>query len=86
MPLRTKTFRARSSGLGIVIAIGIIAINKCKKQIGSVFLHLVPLPPEEEKLKFYIICCSFSLCNSACSLKSPDHTGHVVSESGDLQY
>ena len=40
----------------------------------------------EEKLKFYIISCSFCLCNSACSLQSLDHVGHIVSESGDLQY
>ena len=39
---------------------------------------------EEEKLKFYITSCSFCLCNSACSLQSLDHEGHVVSESGDL--
>ena len=41
---------------------------------------------EEQKLKFYITSCSFCLCNSACSLQSLDHLGHVVSESGDLQY
>ena len=41
---------------------------------------------EEEKLKFYITSCSFCLCNSACSLQSLDHVGHVVSESGDLEY
>ena len=41
---------------------------------------------EEEKLKFYITSCSFCLCNSACSLQSLDHIGHVVSESGDSQY
>ena len=41
---------------------------------------------EEEKLKFYVTSCSFCLCNSACSLQSLDHAGHVVSESGDLQY
>jgi len=39
---------------------------------------------EEEKLKFYITSCSFFLCNSACSLQSLDHIGHIVSESGDL--
>ena len=39
---------------------------------------------EEQKLKFYITSCSFCLCNSACSLESLDHIGHVVSESGDL--
>ena len=41
---------------------------------------------EEEKLKFYITSFSFCLCNSACHLQSLDHVGHVVSESGDLQY
>ena len=41
---------------------------------------------EEEKLKFHITSCLFCLCNSACSLQSLDHVGHVVSESGDLQY
>ena len=41
---------------------------------------------KEEKLKFYITSCSFCLCNSACSLQSMDHVGHVVSESGDLEY
>ena len=41
---------------------------------------------EEEKLKFYITSCSFCLCNSACSLQSLDHQGHVISEGGDLQY
>ena len=41
---------------------------------------------EEEKLTFYITSCSFCLCNSACSLQSLDHIGHIVSESGDLQY
>ena len=40
---------------------------------------------EEEKLKFYITSF-FWLCNSACSLQSLDHIGHIVSESGDLQY
>ena len=39
---------------------------------------------EEEKLKFYITSCSFCLCNSAFSLLSLDHVGHVVSESGNL--
>ena len=32
----------------------------------------------EEKLKFYIISCSFCLCNSACSLQSLDHVGHIL--------
>ena len=41
---------------------------------------------EEEKLKFCITSWSFCLCNLACSLQSLDHVGHVVSESGDLQY
>ena len=41
---------------------------------------------EEEKLEFYITSCSFWLCNSAFSLQSLDHVGHVVSESRDLQY
>ena len=41
---------------------------------------------EEEKLKFYITSCSFCLCNSAGSLQSLDPVGHIVSESGDLQY
>ena len=41
---------------------------------------------EEEKVTFYIISFSFCLCNSACPLQSLDHVGHVVSESGDLQY
>ena len=41
---------------------------------------------EEEKLKFYITSCSFCHHNSACSLQSLDHVGHVVSESADLQY
>ena len=41
---------------------------------------------KEEKLKFYITSCSFCLCNSACYMQSLDHVGHVVSESGDLQY
>ena len=40
---------------------------------------------EEEKLKFYITS-SFCLCNSACPLQSLDHLGHIVSESGDLEY
>ena len=40
---------------------------------------------EEEKLKFYITC-SLCLCNSACSLQSLDHVGHVVSENGELEY
>ena len=39
----------------------------------------------EERLKFYTTS-SFCLCNSACSLQSLDHVGHVVSESGNLQY
>ena len=46
----------------------------------------VGCPGEEETLKFYITSCSFCLCNSACSLQSLDHIGHIVSESGDLQY
>ena len=46
----------------------------------------VGCPGEEETLKFYITSCSFCLCNSAFSLQSLDHIGHVVSESGDLQY
>ena len=41
---------------------------------------------EEEKLKFYITSCSFCFCNSAYSLQSLDHVGHVGSESGDLKY
>ena len=41
---------------------------------------------EEEKLKFYITSCSFCLYSSACSLQSLDHVGHIVSESGNLQY
>ena len=41
---------------------------------------------EEEKLKFYLTSCSLCLCNSACSLHNLDHIGHIVSESGDLQY
>ena len=41
---------------------------------------------EEEKLKISITSCSFCLHNSACSLQSLDHVGHVVSESGNLQY
>ena len=41
---------------------------------------------EEEKLKFYITSFSSCLCNSACHLQSVDHVGHVVSESGDLEY
>ena len=41
---------------------------------------------EGEELKFYITSCSFSLCNSAYSLQSLDHIGHLVLESGDLQY
>ena len=41
---------------------------------------------EEEKLKFYITPCSFCFCNSAYSLQSLDHVGHVGSESGDLKY
>ena len=41
--------------------------------------------PEENMLKFYN-SCSFCLGNSVCSLKSLDHVGHAVSESGDLQY
>ena len=39
---------------------------------------------EEEKFNFYITSCSFCLCNSACSLQSLGHVGHVVLESGDL--
>ena len=46
----------------------------------------LPDVSEEEKLKFNITSCSFFLCNSACSLLSLDHVGHIVSESGDLQY
>ena len=41
-------------------------------------------PIEEEKLKFYMTSWLFCLCNSACSLQSLDHIGHVVSENGDL--
>ena len=41
---------------------------------------------EEDKLKFHITAFSFCLCNSACPLQSPDHVGHMVSESGGLQY
>ena len=39
---------------------------------------------EEETLKFHITSCSLCLCNSACSLQSLDHIGHVVLESGGL--
>ena len=46
----------------------------------------LPDVSEEEKLKFYITSCSFCLCNSACSLQSLHHQGHIVSEGGDLQY
>ena len=37
---------------------------------------------EEEKLQFYIISCSFCLCNSACSLQSLDHVGHSLKKWG----
>ena len=40
---------------------------------------------EEEKSKFYTTSF-FCLCDSAGPLQSLDHAGHVVSESGDLQY
>ena len=39
---------------------------------------------EEEKLKFYVTSCSFCLCNSAFSLQSLDHVGHIVSEKWGL--
>ena len=55
--------------------------KKKKKRTLTVVISI-----EEEKLKFYITSCSFRLCNSACSLQSLDHVGHVVSESGDSQY
>ena len=32
------------------------------------------------KSKFYMISCSFCLCNSACSLQSLDHVGHTQSQ------
>ena len=41
---------------------------------------------EEEEVTFYIISFSFCLCNLACPLQNLDHVGHIVSESGDLQY
>ena len=41
---------------------------------------------EEEKLKFYITSFSFCLCDIVCLLQNLDQVGHVVSESGDLQY
>ena len=41
---------------------------------------------EEENLKFYITSFSFCLYSSVCPLQSLDHIGHIVSESGDLQY
>ena len=41
---------------------------------------------EEERLKFYITPFAFCLCNSVCPLQNLDQVGHVVSESGDLQY
>ena len=41
---------------------------------------------EEEKLKFYIASFFFCLCNSACLLQILDQVGHMVSESGGLQY
>ena len=37
---------------------------------------------EEEKLKFYVISCSFCLCDSACSLQSLDQVRHIVSKQG----
>ena len=49
--------------------------------------HLILFDPsEEEKLKFYITSCPFCLCNSACFFQSLDHIGHVVSETGELEY
>ena len=55
-------------------------------RFSSVLLIVTPWTIEEEKLKFYITSCSSCLCNSACSLQSRDHVGHIVSESGGLQY
>ena len=51
----------------------------------GIFSSSSQISVEEEKLKFYITFFS-CLCNSACPLQSLDHVGHVVSESGDLQY
>ena len=51
---------------------------------GKLLIHKLPIPLEDNKLKFYIISCSIFLSNSACSLQSLDHIGHIVSESGDL--
>ena len=41
---------------------------------------------EEGTLKFGMTSFPFCLYNSACPLQRLDHGGHVVSESGDLQY
>ena len=40
---------------------------------------------EREKLKFTIASYSLCFCNSASSLQSLDHIGHIVLENGDLQ-
>ena len=55
-------------------------------RFSSVLLIVTPWTIEEEKLKFYITSCPSCLCNSACSLQNQDHVGHIVSESGGLQY
>ena len=59
-------------------------VAKCRTQLKRLHTHIRTGGPEEEKLKFYITSCSFCFCNSAGSLQSLDHVGHVVSEHGDF--
>ena len=63
-------------------------LNTCKSIFYICIMHIdrYGYDIEEKKLKFYITSFSFCLCNSACPLQSLDHVGHVISESGDLQY
>ena len=59
-------------------------VAKCWTRLKRLHTHIRTGGPEEEKLKFYITSCSFCFCNSAGSLQSLDHVGHVVSERGDF--
>ena len=84
-------FPGKNSGVGCHFLLQVLFLiqgsNLCLLHCRQILYHLSHKGSsniEEEKLKFSITSCCFCLHNSACSLQSLDHVGHVVSESGDL--
>ena len=84
-------FPGKNTGVGCHFLLQVLFLsqgsNLCLLHCRQILYHLSHKGSSnivEEKLKFYITSCSFCLHNSACSLQSLDHVGHVVSESGDI--